>query len=176
MDSNINYSDMVGNYQGLAKKIVLVWNLFSIALYTSFSLVVILKDYGSTYTNILLVLLVLYVLIYLSIAILKYVGNKKNILILQDGMSIITILKKILNIANLGMSILAIISSFDIRDISNTFSLIVMIVSIILASIQILIAIFKMWLRRFIKKKASSMQDVFKMFNTAMLTNGEEDK
>lgn len=168
---------MMGHYGLMGKRILLLWHLFSIALYTTFSLIVIIKDYGSVYTYILLGLLILYIVLYLTISILKYIGIKKGITRLQDGMSIITILKKILSISNLVMSILALLSSFDIRDMSSSFAIIVTIISIILASIQMLIAIFKIWIRHYMKKKAGDMQDIFMSFNTSMLTmNNNEDK
>lgn len=175
MNSNMNYADMMGNYKSIAKRIIFAWNLLFILCYSIFSLVVIIKDYGSIYTTILLVLFVLYVVLYLAIAILKYVGLKKNIDKLQDGMALISILKKVLKISGFITSIMALISSFDIKHLSNVFSIIMMVASIIFASVQILIAIFKIWMRKFIKSKANAMQELFSAFSMPRLSNSDEE-
>ena len=177
MNTGINYADMMGNYKSMAKRIVFVWNMIFVLVYTDFSMVVILKDYGSVYTTILFILLVLYIILYLSISILRYVGIKKNIYKLQDGMIIINILKKVLKISGFVLSVVALISSFDIKHISNIFSIIMMVVSIIFVSVQILIEGFKLWIRWFVRRKANNMQELFSAFSMPMLTNNnEEDK
>ena len=176
MNTGINYADMMGNYKSMAKRIVFVWNMIFVLVYTAFSMVVILKDYGSVYTTILFILLVLYIILYLSISILRYVGIKKNIHKLQDGMIIINILKKVLKISGFVLSIAALISSFDIKHFSNIFSIIMMIASIVFVSIQIIIEGFKLWIRWFVRKKTNNMQELFSAFSMPMLTNNEEDK
>lgn len=136
------------------KRIALLFNLLTIAVYTTFSVISIMKDYGSVYTYILIGLVALNIVISLFIAIFKFAGKKKQVGLLKDSKSIIAIFKKVLNLSNLVMGVISAIASFNIKDSSSVLSLVILIVSITLVVMQIMFAIFMFFIKKYIKRKA----------------------
>ncbi|MBE5736052.1 MAG: hypothetical protein E7356_01660 [Clostridiales bacterium] len=136
------------------KRIVLLFNLLVIAVYTTFSVISIMKDYGSVYTYILIGLVAFNIVLSLFIAIFNFAGKKKQARVLKDGKSIIAIFKKVLNLSNLVMGVISAIASFNIKDSSSVLSLVILIVSITLVVMQIMFAIFMFFIKKYIKRKA----------------------
>lgn len=156
------HSKETGKFEKIKKlyrKVMLVFNLLVLGFYTVFTIVNISKDFESWHTKVMIVFLILHIVITLTISLLKFYGNKKYVSKLKDGMAIVGILKKGLNLLNLAMGVVAILSSLMIGEQASTYSLVVMVSSIALTTLQIAFSILKILFKKYMAKRVNSFKE-----------------
>ena len=156
------HSKETGRFEKIKKlyrKVMLVFNLLVLGFYTAFTIVNISKDFESWHTKVMIVFLILHIVITLTISLLKFYGNKKYVSKLKDGMAIVGILKKGLNLLNLAMGVVAILSSLMIGEQASTYSLVVMVSSIALTTLQIAFSILKILFKKYMAKRVNSFKE-----------------
>lgn len=154
----------------LIKVGTLLFNIITIIVYATLSAITIVKDFGNTYTYILLCIVVVNILMSLLIAILNFCGKKKSASYLKDSKTAVAIFKKLVNLSNLVMGVVACVGSFSIKDSSAVLSLIIAIVSISFVVIQILFTIVIWCIKKYIKKKTGVVLDAVGEIKTSLNT------
>lgn len=158
MKENSKFAEKFERLKKFYRKVMLFFNLVVLAFYTTLTIINISKDYGSLYTKLLVVCLVLHVSISLLISFLKYFDNKTYLSQLKNSVIIVDMLKNVLTLINLLMGVIALFASLLIGETSSTYSLVVMISSIALTLLQILFSLLRIWFKKYMARTVDTLK------------------